>query len=421
MLNVVQIPIPNVVNQHLSDAVSLRTTRSYLVSAPHVKMLHLGRADERLAAHLDGVAVAGEFGSQMAQVALESPGRGEVFVAAVRALDDRDANRLDNLSAIAAALPDGLTGLVSAFGWVSAPVLKGIVSGLLTNPDPFRKRIGTAACALHRVDPGPALAAAIASADLALRARALRCAGEVGRLDLLPALASSLKDEDPECRFRAAHSAVLLGDRGNALTLLGRIALQPGPFRLQALALALFATDSVSALELVRQLAGEREDVRLLIRALGFAGDVTRIPWLIGLMSDDELARLAGESFSFITGADLAWLDLERKPPENFESGPNDNPDDEDVSMDDDDGLPWPDQAKVQAWWSANAHRFESGVRYFMGAPPSSEHCLQVLKEGYQRQRIAAAHYLCLLRPGTPLFNCAAPAWRQKRLLARMI
>jgi hypothetical protein len=37
-----------------------------------------------------------------------------------------------------------------------------------------------------------------------------------------------------------------------------------------------------------------------------------------------------------------------------------------------------------------------------------------------QRQRILAAHYLCLLDPGTPLFNTSAPAWRQQRWLAKM-
>jgi hypothetical protein len=35
-------------------------------------------------------------------------------------------------------------------------------------------------------------------------------------------------------------------------------------------------------------------------------------------------------------------------------------------------------------------------------------------------QRILAAHYLCLLEPGTPLFNTSAPALRQQRLLAKM-
>ena len=61
------------------------------------------------------------------------------------------------------------------------------------------------------------------------------------------------------------------------------------------------------------------------------------------------------------------------------------------------------------------------GTRYFMGAPVTREHCIDVLKNGYQRQRILAAHYLCLLEPGTPLFNTSAPAWRQQRLLADMM
>jgi uncharacterized protein (TIGR02270 family) len=82
--------------------------------------------------------------------------------------------------------------------------------------------------------------------------------------------------------------------------------------------------------------------------------------------------------------------------------------------------LPWPDVERISAWWQANGHRFAPGTRYFMGEPPSAAHCLDVLKNGFQRQRMAAAIYLCLLKPGTPLFNCAAPAWRQQRLLAKM-
>lgn len=412
--------IPVVVQQHAEEAAHLRHLRSLLVGAQHVKLHHLRRLDDRIAAYLDGLAVAGEFGSELCDAALESPGTGEIFCVAVRALGERKADRLDKALALAAVLPEALRGVVSAFGWVSATDLKGIVTGLLTSSDVFRQRVGIVACALHRVDPGPALDGVIESPEPALLARALRCAGEVGRVDLLPVLVSAFKDRDPECRFRAAQSAVLLGDRHAAFVVLQQTALQSGPFRLSALALALFAAEALSASELVNQVAGQREDVRLLIRSVGFAGDVKRIPWLIDLMSDDKLARLAGESFSFITGVDLAWLDLERKPPEKFESGPNDNPEDEDVSMDEDDGLPWPDQARVQAWWVANSHRFPLGTRYFIGAQPSWEHCLQVLKEGYQRQRIAAAHYLCLLQPGTPLFNCAAPSWRQKRLLERM-
>jgi hypothetical protein len=88
--------------------------------------------------------------------------------------------------------------------------------------------------------------------------------------------------------------------------------------------------------------------------------------------------------------------------------------------MDEDDSLPWPDPLKIAGWWRANGTRFTSGTRYFMGDVPSPSSCLEVLKTGFQRQRLAAAEYLSLFAPGTPLFNTSAPAWRQQRLLANM-
>jgi uncharacterized protein (TIGR02270 family) len=137
-------------------------------------------------------------------------------------------------------------------------------------------------------------------------------------------------------------------------------------------------------------------------------------------MANEKTARPAGESFTLITGADLDEEQLQRKPPKEFEPGPNDDPDDPNVEMDEDDGLPWPDIAKIERWWAANEGRFQKGMRYFMGAPLTHEHCVDVLKKGCQRQRIMAAQYLCLLEPGTLLFNTCAPAWRQQRLLTKM-
>jgi uncharacterized protein (TIGR02270 family) len=109
-------------------------------------------------------------------------------------------------------------------------------------------------------------------------------------------------------------------------------------------------------------------------------------------------------------------------PYERAEAGPvdgepNDDPDDPNVEMDADDRLPWPDADRVRRWWEDNKSRFVVGRRYFMGAPVTREHCIGVLKNGRQRQRSLAAHYLCLLEAGTPLFNTAAPAWRQERWL----
>lgn len=394
--------------------------RSVLIAAPHVKLYHLRRLDDRITAHLDGLAVAGEFGSNLCEEALETPGVGEIFVATVRALEEKDPLRMDKLFALVGAVPEAQPGLISAFGWVSAPYLQGTAAALLSSKEPFKRLVGVAACAMHGADPGAALAQSLTDPDPQLRARALRTVGELGRRDLLAVCVDALKDEDAGARFWAAWSAVLLGDRTQAIQELESFVLLPNSFRSRALRLLLKVLDLPSAQRLLTTIAQVPANKRLLIQGAGIAGDAQYLPWLIAQMADDPFARLAGESFSMITGLDLAYLDLERKPPENFEAGPTENPEDENIEMDPDDSLPWPDQVRIQQWWAANGQRFQPGVRYFMGEPPSRAHCLQVLKEGYQRQRMAAAEYLCLLDPGTPLFNTRAPAWRQQRWLAEM-
>ena len=192
--------------------------------------------------------------------------------------------------------------------------------------------------------------------------------------------------------------------------------LKSHPRQCSALRIALKLTDAATTANVLKSLA-QAPDPRLAIIGVGVAGDPAYTPWLIKQMDEPGTARLAGESFSFITGIDIAGLDLHRASPEGFESGPTDDSDDDNVAIDDDEGLPWPDPVKIQAWWKASQQRFEPGVRYFMGEQPGVSHCRKVLRDGYQRQRVAAAEYLSLLEPGTPLFPTSAPAWRQQRWL----
>ncbi len=141
MLTLSRPPIPVVVQQHAEESAILRNVRSVLVRAPHVKLLHLRRLDDRIAAHLDGLAVAGEFGTKLCLAALETPGVGEVFAVAVRAIEDKDTQGLARLLAIAQALPEGERGLISAFGWVSASLLQGTIKALLSADDPYGRRL----------------------------------------------------------------------------------------------------------------------------------------------------------------------------------------------------------------------------------------------------------------------------------------
>jgi uncharacterized protein (TIGR02270 family) len=410
-------PVANVVAQHVEECAVLSTVRMGMVEAPHVRLHHLRRLDDRLAAHLDGLAVAGEFGAHLCAIALARPGTGEIFAATALAIAGRDESCLDKMLALAEALPECRSGMQSAFSWAGAPSLRDITRELLGSGSAFRRMIGIATCHAHRVDPGAVLLDVLGDPDPALRAEGLCTAGECGRRDLFDACVRALQDQNADCRFQAARSAVFLGERHEAIRVLHRVAHAEGEHRTQAIGLLLKLASSEQAVSLLRAFFEQEADARMLIRGLGMAGDPRFVPMLIDRMEDPAHSRLAGEAFSMITGVDLEMLDLDRKPPEGQEVGPTDDPADDDVAMDDDEGLPWPDVPKISAWWSAHASGFEAGGRYFMGATPSRDHCLRVRKEAGQRQRRAASEYLCLLHPGTVLFPTCAPAWRQQRWL----
>jgi uncharacterized protein (TIGR02270 family) len=420
MLKITRKPNSIITQQHLEDACLLQSMRLFCIGKPSIKLKLLHRIDERLAGHLDGIAIAGAYASEFADKGILNSSLGEIFTAIVNAIEDRNKVALEKFLTITESLPGIQDSATSAFGWVSTASLQGITKALLDSPNPFRRQVGLAACAMHQVNPGAAVVAALNDENTALRARALRVVADLGLVDHLPAFTDALAHEDPDCAYQAARAAILLGDRGASVSALRRIALAPGPWSSRALGLLLKLQSTADAHATLKALAQDPACVRLLIQGIGTAGDSHYVPWLIQQMHDLKLSRLAGESFSFITGLDLAYLDLERKPPEGVDFGPNDDPNDDNVAMDEDDGLAWPDVDKISAWWQAHGHRFAPGTRYFMGEPPSPGHCLDVLKNGFQRQRMAAAVYLCLLKPGTPLFNCAAPAWRQQRLLAKM-
>jgi uncharacterized protein (TIGR02270 family) len=410
----------SIVTQHFEEAAFRHAVRYALTGGPSATLPDLARWDERLAAHLDGLAVAGEDAWPLCLAALNRPSPGVVFVAAVRAVEARSSERLDAVLDTTGSSPRARQELILACGWLERDQVQRVAARLLGSPDPSRRMAGVPVCAAHGIDSPIVAGLGIKDSHPAVQARVLRAAGELGLRDAASACAAAISGKDPECQFWAAWSAVLLGDRNRGLDTLTDAGITSGAHRARAFRLALQAMDIDDGHSVLQDLAVDPQHLRWLIQGAGIAGNPRYVSWIIGHMTSDRTARAAGEAFGLITGADLARLGLARKPPETFESGPSDDPNDPDVDMDPDDGLPWPDPSRVDQWWQAQSSRFPKGIRYFMGAPITREHCIDVLRNGYQRQRILAAHYLCLLEPGTPLFNTSAPAWRQQRLLAKM-
>lgn len=411
--------IPHIVEQHTEEAAFLWFLRKRAVHAQHYRLFELTRLDNRVEAHLDGLRVAGPEGWELCEQALEIGEAGEVFAAGLLALESKDPHRLAKLMSIAETSHEATKGLISAFGWTEPSKLSGTVKQLLNSNSDFQRLIGLSACAIHRVDPGKVLDNLVHDHDapLPLRARALRTVGELKRRDLIHDLRDYFRAGESLIRFWAAWSAVLLGNRSDALDVLKTFVVTGSNQFPKALPLLLRAMPVEHSSALLKGLAQYPERQRDLVSGVGTIGDPLYVPWLIKQMNTPALARLAGESFSFITGADIAFEGLQSERPEGLESEPTENPEDENVALDSDEDLPWPDPMKIQAWWDARQHQFQNGNRYLLGAPITEAQCQKILREGFQHQRAAAALELALMKPDEPLFEVRAPGWRQQCLL----
>lgn len=406
--------------EHFDDASFLWSQRLDAVAARDKRLMLLADLDGRLQAHIDGIRVAGTDIWCSSEEDLPIETSGDIAVALFLALGQKHIERIDGLHTLAEEVPSLRKGLVSAFGWSSRETLQGIVQRLLTGSSAFRRWVGIACCAVHRVDPNTVIDHAIRTESGAVAARSLRAAGELGRVERRAICLERLTDENADCRLWAAWSAVMLGDRNRAIDELVSTASTPDASNERARQLAFQVLEPGAADAVLQELAGDPARVRMVIRGSGIAGDPTYVPWLIGHMLNDATARLAGDAFSLITGGDLLRLALDRQQQARLDTEMPDEMDELPDVADPDDELPWPDAEKVARWWKANAGSFRAGTRYFMGAQVTRKHCIEVLRNGYQWQRILASHYLCLLEPGTSLFNTSAPAWRQLRLLGRM-
>ncbi len=408
--------IPTIIEQHAEETAFLWLQRDAAVRDPHYDLDDLANLDDRGEAHIDGLRIAGDAGWEICKQVLELEEPGEVFAAAVLAFESGDVQRIETVITAGAASEETWRGLVSASGWLNQKQAQQLALHLLESVKPEHHRLGIAVSSIHRFDAGGALTEALEDLVPSFQARALRAVGELKQRDLLPGLRHQLDCDHAACRFWAAWSALLLGDSA-ALEILKAFTLEKSPFRERAIQLVFRIMDNIEGQFNLTELASQQNELRQAILGVGVIGDPVRIPWLIELMTQPELARIAGEAFSMITGVDIAYDDLEGDWPEGFEAGPTEDPEDEEIELDPDEDLPWPNPALFSDWWKANKSNFKDGTRYLVGKPITEEQCQHVLRYGYQRQRAAAALELAIMNPTVPLFNVCAPGFRQKQML----
>ena len=409
--------IEHIVNQYAEEASFLWLYRDQALGQPHYELKELAGLDNRVEAHIDGLRVAGDAGWEMCKNELAWNEAGEIFAASVLALESGIDERYNLVVDAASQELELVRGFVSAMGWLPIEKAKTYSEKLIAAESNMLRRMGIAGAAVHRMDPGPALLAAVQDEDPILRARALQAVGELGKKDLAYALLPYLNDDDADCRYHAAWSGALLGvpESVGVLQRIVEDAVNPH---------AEWVARVVPRCMNVEATAGWLKDVqtnpdllRYVLIGMGASGNPAYISHLIDYMAIDDVARVAGESFSMITGIDLAYDGLERDWPEGFEAGPTEDPKDEDVEMDADEDLPWPEPTLIADWWANNQGAYQGGRRYLLGQPITSESVHVALCNGFQRQRAAAAIEQVLLSPSMPLFETRAPGFRQQRIL----
>lgn len=408
--------IVTMVEQHAEEAGFLAVLRDYALRAPHYDLDDLSKLDGRIDAHLDGLRIAGSSGLEILLAQLGPHAIGEIFASVVLAFESSNAEVVARLSEYLRSARETERGYLMALGWLGWERVSPWIERMLASPELVFRRLGLAACGMHRKDPGPALLAGLSHADPSVLARAARTAGELRRRDLMPTIRAHRQHKDTATRFWANWATAQMGDE-EALEPLRQFAEQPGEFQYRALGVLLAWQKRESSIAWIRQLMRNPTQRRIGIQAVGLLGDPVSVRWLIQQMSDLPHARVAGEAFSLITGADLALLDLELQDLPDFDAGPNDDPDDANVAMDPDENLPWPNPQLIAAWWQSHGGDFQTGVGYVLGLPQSESSYLRALVQGQQRQRIAAACGIARFRPTEVLFPTSAPAWRQKILL----
>lgn len=401
----------DIYEQYVDEASFLWMLRCVVVDQPHYNITSIHELEQRIDAQLDGLMTSVEEAWDVCLQALELEEAGEVFTATVIAFRSHDMTKIQKAIEVGLSSDEMAKGLISAMGWLPGKLVHSWIDKFFTSKDLNHKYLALAACSVRRENPGEYLNRVLARDDCKqhekLYARALRLIGELRRQDLMQYLNEAINSEQEEFRFWATWSTILLGNHA-AVTNLEPYVFQAGPHQIPAITIVFRVLPVEQARKWVSRLASDKEQRRAVIKATGVLGDPHAVNWLITNMREPAYARLAAEAFTMITGINIEQHQLTLEVPTVIALHPNNDTSDDDVSLDEDENLPWPDVAKVSSFWMNHGKNFIAGQRYFMGQKISPQLLSNAVVNAGQRQRHMAALELALTDTSMPLQNTRA-------------
>ena len=367
-------------------AARLWLARDEATDSPLVGLAELSALDGALEDNLRKIA----WNEATANIATD----GALFAAAVLAFRAADRERIGVALQEAAKSKERFREVESALGWVDlSPPLRALLEQWKLHPETMLRRLAIAGFAVHRIDPGPALAEAVRDPNIPLRARAARAVYQLARRDLLPLL--RYDDPDVPTRFNACWSGALLVGDPDAVSVLRGFAERGERYPDRAAQLACLNMAPARARAWLRTVP-----VRYAIFGAWALADPADVPWLLACCEQPANARVAAEAIAAITG-----LATPARPAAALPTAI----DPADVELAD------PDLSALRL--AASALRLDPGVRHQLGRPITKALLREHLSTAKMRIRTLAAVELAHLSPA-PSFEVRASAAHQTRWLA---
>jgi uncharacterized protein (TIGR02270 family) len=401
----------DIFEQFSTDASFLWLLRSIAVEQPHNNADDMLAIEQRIDTQLNGLMSSIDTGWAVCEEGLSQQEADEVFTAMVIAMRSHDPKKIQQAVEVGLSSVECHKGLISAMGWLPVDIVTPWIKRFLQGKDMGHKLLGLATCSIRRQDPGEQLNQILKRETCKnheqLYARALRLVGELRRQDCMPELQAAIGDERNSIRFWSNWSAVLLGQHSSLQQLKAFVLDLESPYQDLALQLCFRVLSVEQGRVWISALAKDENQTRSVIKATGILGDPHAVNWLISKMAEPKLAKLAGEAFSLITGVDLVKNSLTNERSLIHPMALSEGVDD-DIELDDDENLPYPDHKKVALLWRTHGQKFLVGRRYFIGQVASTSWLKSILNNGTQRQRHAAAMELALHENNVQLPNTRA-------------
>ncbi len=440
-LTLISATIEPLIRRHAEDAAFYWLQHDTSAYSPRLNLAGLERFSHLLAAHLEGIEVAGDAGWQLSLAALQKwKQTGEAFVCAYTALQNNNPAKLDAVMQEVDARPDELLrGVISALAWVPrARALEAVANWSSVDSGAVKQVAVLRAAALMGHNATASLSQPIDyffnSMDAHVRSAACRAAGQ--SLDTSTAdapLRAALQDPDLAAR---AEAAIALGKSAHAQgqqntpsaikvadTLWHAIVAQvdvhnmaTGWYRKQALRRLNRWVQHLACLvapgntELAALLAFMPP--RVALRFAAYHGDPAHLPFVVSQMDNADTTRYAAWVWQTITGVDIQTAGMALPEP----ALQDDEPAVTQAQLDSDSGMPLPN---VKAIGRYKTVALRSSERYLQGQLMSLPRLIDILQEAPQAHRSIAGMYLELNYPEAKL-GLRGPTQAQQQGLSAM-